>query len=35
MTNVNDEVRDAFLAETRIGILSMIGEDGRPISVPV
>ena len=35
MTNVNDEVRDAFLAETRIGILSTAGEDGRPISVPV
>ncbi len=35
MTNVNDEVRDAFLAETRIGILSTAGEDGWPISVPV
>ncbi len=35
MTATPDQARDAFLAETRIGILSMIGEDGRPISVPV
>lgn len=35
MTKITDEARDAFLAETRIGILSTAGEDGWPISVPV
>ncbi len=35
MTKMTDEARDAFLAETRIGILSTGGEDGWPISVPV
>ncbi len=35
MTKMTDEARDAFLAETRIGILSTVGEDGWPISVPV
>ncbi|MCH8162183.1 MAG: TIGR03618 family F420-dependent PPOX class oxidoreductase [Chloroflexi bacterium] len=35
MTKMTDEARDAFLAETRIGILSTAGEDGWPISVPV
>ncbi len=32
---MTDEVRDAFLAETRIGILSTASEDGAPTSVPV
>lgn len=35
MTKLTDEARDAFLAETRIGILSTTGKDGRSISVPV
>lgn len=35
MTKMTHEARDAFLAETRIGILSTAGEDGWPISVPV
>ena len=35
MTKLTDADRDAFLAETRIGILSTAGEDGWPISVPV
>ncbi len=30
-----DEDRDAFLAETRIGVLTTFGEDGWPFSVPV
>lgn len=35
MTKLTDAARDAFLTETRIGILSTAGEDGWPISVPV
>ncbi len=30
-----DEVRDAFLAETRIGVLTTLDDSGWPISVPV
>ena len=35
MTKMTDAARDAFLAATRIGILSSAGGDGWPISVPV
>ena len=35
MTTTPDEVRDAFLAETRIGVLTTLDESGWPISVPV
>ena len=35
MTTPPDEVRDAFLAETRIGILTTLDNSGWPISVPV
>ncbi len=35
MSPTPDEVRDAFLAETRIGILTTLDHSGWPISVPV
>ena len=35
MATTPDEVRDAFLAETRIGILTTLDGSGWPISVPV
>ena len=35
MPTMPDEVRDAFLAETRIGILTTLDGSGWPISVPV
>ena len=35
MPTTPDEVRDAFLAETRIGILTTLDGSGWPISVPV
>ena len=35
MTTTPDEVRDAFLAETRIGVLTTLDGSGWPISVPV
>lgn len=30
-----DDARDTFLAETRLGILTTLDEDGWPVSVPV
>ncbi len=35
MTTMSDEAREAFLAETRLGVLSTLRDDGAPISVPV
>ncbi len=35
MPTTPDEPRDAFLAETRIGILTTLDKSGWPISVPV
>ena len=35
MATTPDEVRDAFLAETRIGILTTLDNSGWPVSVPV
>ncbi len=35
MTKMSDEAREAFLAETRLGVLSTLRDDGAPISVPV
>ncbi len=32
---MSDDVRDAFLAETRIAVLTTLDSSGRPISVPV
>ena len=32
---MSDEAREAFLAETRLGVLSTLRDDGAPISVPV
>ncbi|MCH8066861.1 MAG: TIGR03618 family F420-dependent PPOX class oxidoreductase [Chloroflexi bacterium] len=32
---MSDEARETFLAETRLGVLSTLREDGAPISVPV
>ena len=35
MATMSDEAREAFLAETRLGVLSTLRDDGAPISVPV
>ena len=35
MATMNDEAREAFLAETRLGMLSTLRDDGAPIAVPV
>ena len=35
MATMTDEAREAFLAETRLGVLSTLRDDGAPISVPV
>jgi PPOX class probable F420-dependent enzyme len=35
MATIDDAARDAFLGETRLGVLSTIGDDGSPIAVPI
>ncbi len=35
MATMSDEARERFLAETRLGMLSTLRDDGAPISVPV
>lgn len=35
MATMSDEAREAFLAETRLGVLSTLRDDGAPIAVPV
>ena len=35
MATMSDGAREAFLAETRLGVLSTLRDDGAPISVPV
>jgi PPOX class probable F420-dependent enzyme len=35
MASMSDEEREAFLADTRYGILSMVQRDGSPLAVPV
>jgi PPOX class probable F420-dependent enzyme len=35
MATLDDAARDAFLAETRLGVLSTIADDGSPIAVPI
>ena len=35
MASMTAEAREAFLAQTRIGIFSTVDEDGAPISIPI
>jgi PPOX class probable F420-dependent enzyme len=35
MDAMNEETREAFLAEARLGVLSMLTESGAPVAVPV